>query len=70
MPSRIRSLPPDVVRAIAAGEVIDSVAAAVRELAENALDAGARRIVVSLWLDRWQVRIADDGEGMDLDDLR
>ncbi|MEO0853553.1 MAG: DNA mismatch repair endonuclease MutL, partial [Cyanobacteria bacterium J06648_11] len=55
---------------MAAGEVIDSLAAVVRELVENALDAGATRISVSLWPSRWQVQVADDGTGMDEADLR
>ncbi len=66
----IRTLPNDVIHTIAAGEVIDSLAAVVRELCENALDAGATRITVSLLLDRWQVRVADNGSGIDLTDLQ
>jgi DNA mismatch repair protein MutL len=66
----IRILPKEVVNLIAAGEVIDSLAAVVRELVENALDARATRIVVSLWSDRWQVRVADNGSGMNLDNLQ
>jgi DNA mismatch repair protein MutL len=66
----IRTLPTDVIHTIAAGEVIDSLAAVVRELCENALDAGATRITVSLMLDRWQVRVADNGSGIDLADLQ
>lgn len=65
----IRTLPIDVIHTIAAGEVIDSLAAVVRELCENALDAGATRITVSLLLDRWQVRVADNGIGIELADL-
>lgn len=65
----IRTLPIDVIHTIAAGEVIDSLAAVVRELCENALDAGATRITVSLRLDRWQVRVADNGSGIELADL-
>ncbi|MDX2241865.1 MAG: DNA mismatch repair endonuclease MutL [Leptolyngbyaceae cyanobacterium bins.302] len=65
----IAALPEDVVHLIAAGEVIDSLAAVVRELAENALDAGATRITIALWLDHWRVRVADNGSGMHRDDL-
>ena len=47
---------------MAAGEVIDSVSAVVRELVENALDAGATRISVSLYgLSQWKIRVADNG---------
>jgi DNA mismatch repair protein MutL len=66
----IQALPKEVVNLIAAGEVIDSLAAVVRELVENALDAGARRIVVSVWSDQWRVRVADNGTGMDLENLQ
>jgi len=44
----IQVLPDHVVKQIAAGEVISSTAAVVRELVENALDAGAYRITISL----------------------
>jgi DNA mismatch repair protein MutL len=66
----IRALPKEVVNLIAAGEVIDSLAAVVRELVENALDAGATRIVVSVCPEQWRVRVADNGMGMDLGDLQ
>jgi DNA mismatch repair protein MutL len=68
--ARIQPLPKDVVHLIAAGEVIDSLAAVVRELAENAIDAGATRITVSLWTEQWRVRVADNGAGMGLANLR
>ena len=70
MTSRIYPLPTDVVHLIAAGGVIDSLAAVVRELVENALDAGADRLTISLWPEQWRVRVADNGVGMSLDDLR
>lgn len=66
----IQSLPIDVVHLMAAGEVIDSLAAVVRELVENALDAGATRITVSVWADQWRVRVADNGAGMTLENLQ
>ena len=69
MTSRIQTLPEDVVHLMAAGEVIDSLAAVVRELAENALDAGATRITIAVWAERWQVRLTDNGAGMSLADL-
>lgn len=70
MQSGIEPLPVEVVHLIAAGEVIDSLAAVVRELAENALDAGATRITIALWPDQWRVRVADNGTGMGLQDLQ
>jgi DNA mismatch repair protein MutL len=63
----IQTLPTEVVNLIAAGEVIDSLAAVVRELVENSLDAGATRIVVSVCSDQWRVRVADNGSGMNLE---
>jgi DNA mismatch repair protein MutL len=62
----IARLEPTVIERIAAGEVIDSPDAVVRELVDNALDAGARRVQVELrrgGLDL--IRVADDGEGLD-----
>ncbi|MBD2569114.1 DNA mismatch repair endonuclease MutL [Anabaena lutea] len=70
MASIIQALPTEVVYLITAGEVIDSLSAVVRELVENSLDAGATRIVVSLWPQNWRVRVADNGRGMNLDDLQ
>lgn len=69
MASTIYALPAEVVHLITAGEVIDSLASVVRELVENSLDAGATRIVVSLWPQQWRVRVADNGCGMTLEDL-
>ena len=66
----IRILPPHTVNRIAAGEVIERPAAAVKELVENALDAGASRIAVALdagGIDR--IEVSDDGCGMDADGL-
>ncbi len=66
----IHTLPIDVIHLIAAGEVIDSLAAVVRELCENAIDARATRITVSLFVDRWRIRVADNGVGIELADLQ
>jgi DNA mismatch repair protein MutL len=66
----IHSLPIDLVHLIAAGEVIDSLAAAVRELLDNALDAGATRLTVAVWPQAWQIRVTDNGRGIDLADLQ
>ena len=66
----IRRLDPLFVDRIAAGEVVERPAAAVKELIENALDAGARRIDVAIEAGgRALIRVADDGVGMDADDL-
>ncbi|MBD2177026.1 DNA mismatch repair endonuclease MutL [Pseudanabaena sp. FACHB-1998] len=67
--SNIHTLPIEVVHLIAAGEVIDSLSAVVRELAENAIDAGATRIVISIWTDSLSVQVSDNGCGMAIADL-
>lgn len=69
MTTLIQALPTEVIHLMAAGEVIDSLAAVVRELAENALDANATRITIALWTDCWRVRVTDNGCGMTLADL-
>jgi len=66
----IRRLDPLLVDRIAAGEVVERPAAAVKELIENALDAGARRVDVAIEAGgRALIRVADDGSGMGADDL-
>jgi len=67
----VRQLSSETVNRIAAGEVVERPASVVKELAENALDAGARRIeVVCAGGGLSLIRVSDDGCGMDADDLR
>jgi DNA mismatch repair protein MutL len=66
----IRRLDPLLIDRIAAGEVIERPAAAIKELVENALDAGAARVEVAIEAGgRRLIRVSDDGRGMDEADL-
>lgn len=69
--AKIHLLPDEIINKIAAGEVIERPASAVKELMENSIDAGATRIQVQIEQGgKKKILVSDNGKGMDREDLR
>ncbi len=66
---RIKQLSKHLINQIAAGEVIERPASVVKELTENSIDAGAKRISIEITNDCRNIRVADNGSGIHPDDI-